>query len=180
MTTLGPRHSLASCLVTGTYKNYYDEELVKQIDEICLNSIEQGEKLREWATTSPVLELFGDTQRERNVKASKFASFCIRSDIKAYMCYLEQNIFESWNIKYGVRNTFDYQGNRGGKILFVMNDLWDLHIGTGFWIMLMALVVSVTKWVKEKKCPWNWLGVAGTLLIIYIFVYIGSYADLGA
>ena len=43
--------------------------------------------------------------------------------------------------------------------------------------MLIAIIASVLKWIKRKECPWYWLGVAGTLLIIYLSVYIGSYAD---
>lgn len=178
LTNLGPRHSLVPCLVTENYKNHKDKDLVGQIEKICTENVKLGKSLRGYETTTPVLDLFGNTERERYINARNFASFCIKSDVRGYISYLLDNIICSWKISYSIRNSNISHSKTSDLALSWLNDLAGyMHIGMGFRIMGIAIIASVVKWIRRKKCPWYWLGIAGTLLGIYISVYIGSYAD---
>lgn len=74
LTNLGPRHSLVPCLVTGCYQNYPDRSLVQEIEQIYNSSIENGDTGRGWATTTPIMQLFGTTAREQNINVRHFTS----------------------------------------------------------------------------------------------------------
>lgn len=183
LTNLGPRHSLVPCLVTGSYLNYPNQSLVLEIDNIYNASIEAGNDPRSWATTTSVMELFGSTERERNVKTKAFTSYCIKTAPGAYLHYLLDNIVRYWNsryISYGAlfADISDSSATMfAGLILFIQRDLSLVEVGTGFYMIAFSFFLALYKWFKEKQCPWYYLGVWGTLTVIEASVFLGSYDE---
>ena len=182
LTNLGPRHSLVPCLLTGNYLNYPDQSLVSKIESIYNAGIEAGNNPRGWTVTTPIMELFGSTERERNMNVRAFTSYCIKTDLGAYLRYQLDNIITYWNSSYAnaYKNTFaDISSSTTNWfatiILFIQRDLSLCEVGTGFYMLTFSLCLASYKWFKEKQCPWYYLGVWGTLTVIEASVFLGSY-----
>lgn len=178
LTTLGPRHSLVTCLETGSYKNYPDKRLVEEIEKICEECVAQGGYLSDYGTTTPIMELFGSNEKEININVSRFASYCIKTEKKAYWEYQVQKILYYWKTPYGGYANIRTQGNIR-EILFMLQRriFWPLDIETGFIVMGIAWIMAIYEWIRTKKCPWWWLGCGGMLLGIEMSVYLNSYGE---
>lgn len=74
-----------------------------------------GRKFEGICNNNACFGIIGDTERERNIEASNFASFCIKSDLKGYISYLLDNILNSWKGAYSIRNNGSYVSH--GKAL---------------------------------------------------------------
>lgn len=176
LTNLGPRHSLVPCIVTESYKNYPDEELVSEIEAIIESRKAEGGDIRDWDTTTPIMELFGDTERERNIRMAEFTSYCKRSDRKAYGWYLLNMINRYKKDRYA-QSEMECNSWISAKTWEITQKFGFLRIETGFWVILFSTVAAILLWIFDKKCPWYFLGTAGTLLIIEVSVFTQSYSD---
>ena len=177
LTNIGPKHSLINCLVTGVYLNYPDQSLVSEIDSIYSAAIEAGKYPRATSTTVPIMDLFGSPAHERNIKLKAFTSYCIKTDPGAYRRYLLDNIIAWWNRSYVIKAdisspTTDWFAR---IILFIQRDLSLCEVGTGFYMLIFCFCLALYKWCKERQCPWYYLGVWGTLTIIEVSVFLGSF-----
>lgn len=181
LTNIGPRHSLVPCLVTGNYLNYPDQSLVSKIDSTYNAGIDAGNTPRGWDTTTPIMELFGSTERERNINVSAFTSYCIKTDLGAYLRYLFDNIISYWNRPYYINVFSDVSSSSAnmfsGIILFIQRDLSFFEVGTGFYMIAFSFCATLYIWLKKKKCPWFYLGIWGALTVIEVSVFLGSYDD---
>lgn len=182
LTNLGPRNSLAPCLVTGNYLNYPDQTLVSEIESIYNASIEAGNNPLEWGTTTPIMELFGSTERERNINVSEFTSYCIKSDLGSYLRYLLNNIIKYWNSSYAHNFSRDdifssFTNLFARIILFTQCDLSFGEVGTGFYMIAFCFSLTIYMWIAKKQCPWFYLGIWGTITAIEASVFTGAFDD---
>ncbi len=179
LTNLGPRHSLVPCLLTGCYLNYPDEELTSEITRVFNDCLAAGDDGRGWATTTPVMELFGANLREQNINVSEFTSYCLRTDPMAYLRYQYGNISTYWSKPYSriiFPDILQYAPNPLFKILlFMQRDLPVFTVGSGFYMMALCLFLTLYQWIRTKRCPYFYLGVWGAITVIEASVFLGSY-----
>ena len=168
----GPRNMLIACLETGLYQNYPDQELVERIDKIYL----KNQKSIRWETTlKPILLMFGDSEKEYNIKIHKFNLYCIRSDYRVYLKYLLQRFIRVTNREYGleppdvdVRSPMFSVIYQMQEILFPSMRIGHIYLIDGTFFLLM-----IRKWRKSGSCPWYYLGTWGVILVILVSVFIG-------
>lgn len=174
---LGPRHALAISLATETYKNYPDAELVNQIDKIYN---EYGRDFGEHAATTKMMELLGNDKISRNRGTSEFVKVCNSYDSMArYEFVIESVINSIKNESYTLGWLYHKQPNVLVNIIAAIQKyifgIIENHLFWLFVIPVCTLISTIMQWIKKKECPWIHLGITGTLLIIIIANYMGSY-----
>lgn len=177
VSNLGPRHALAISLATETYKNYPDAELVDQIDEIYS---EYGRDFGEHAATTKMMELFGNDRISRNRGTSEFVKVCNSYDPMARYEFVIESIINSIkNESYTLGWLYHKQANVLVNIIAAIQKyifgVMENHLFWLFVIPVCTLISTIMQWIKKKECPWIHLGITGTLLIIIIANYMGSY-----
>lgn len=183
LTQLGPRHDLVTCLVTGTYKNYPDKELVAKIDEILQADIAEGKNIKRYPTTSAVMKLFGDEARPRNIAVIKFNKFCEKSDPVAHFKFKIQNIKDFWDADYESTNWQLWEDaltyNRVEKLMYKVQKyvFSNVHVRFSFIMLFICMIMTVVMWVAKKQVPWHYLGMTGTILILLFAVFNNAYAS---
>lgn len=183
LTQLGPRHHLVTCLVTGTYKNYPDKELVAQIDEIVQKDLAEGVNIRRYPTTSAVMKLFGEDVKQRNIKVTEFNKYCKKTDPMAHLNFKIQNIKDFWNDCYESTDwrIWDYAieySRIEWAMFYIQKYVFSyVHIRFGFIMLFIAAIMTAVLWIKKKEIPWHWLGMSGTICILLYAVFANAYAS---
>ncbi len=171
----GPQHTLAACLESGIYKNYPDQELVKEMERIYMENKQQvgGRVLKEISC------MFGSNKREYNPQLAEFNSYCIKSDPICYVRYLLSRFTDNVNLRLKMDETVTSNENTIDHFVLQIQSLliFVLRIGHIYLIDLAALFLLVKKWLKSGKCPWYYLGTVGILSAIVISVFLGTYGD---
>ena len=44
-------------------------------------------------------------------------------------------------------------------------------------ISFVSLFVTIRKWIKEKECPFEWIGMTGGMLMVLITVNLAAYSE---
>ena len=183
LTQLGPRHNLVTCLVTGTYKNYPDKDLVAQIDRILEEDRAAGKNIKRYPTTGRVMRLFSDDERERNILVAQFNRYCAKSDPMAHIMFKLDNIVKYWGVAYENRDwqLWDYAVEYNGfeRLVYKIQKyvFSSVHIWFCFIMLAISIVMTAFLWVRRKAIPWHWLGMSGTILILLFAVYNNAYAS---
>ncbi|MCR5250350.1 MAG: glycosyltransferase family 39 protein [Lachnospiraceae bacterium] len=175
MSNLSARHKIVHALRSGTYLEHPDREMVEKIEEIYrANGYEYA-----YATTTPVLELFGDTQVEQNRKALAFAKECLRSDLPAYAKDLVRTAVDEMFWKYDAPyETRLCEGKIPNLLLNLQQICFSfLRVAYVCALCFAALVWLVAKWIREKKCPFALLGLSGGMLLILVTVNLAAYSE---
>ncbi len=186
LTQLAPRHGLVTCLVTETYKNYPDKELVAKIDAVLEDHRAQGLNIRRYQTTTEVMKLFGgyeDDKRTNNIRVTEFNKYCKKSNPMAHLKFKFNNIIDYWDTPY--ENTewglWDYaiEYSRAERVIyFIQKHIFStLYIWCDFLMLFICIVMTVFKSIRYKEIPWYWLGMSGTMLILLYAVYGNAYAS---
>lgn len=86
LTNLKPRHDMVKVLQSGLYLNHTDKELVENIKKLYRDS--------EWLDIviykQELMDLFGDSAKDANIKMSEFNAYCIKTDLSAYFGHLHK------------------------------------------------------------------------------------------
>ncbi len=171
----GPRHMLVSCLVTDLYKNYPDKQLVEMIEQIYIDhNYSIG-----YETTTPIMQLFGNSWRDINMRVNEFNSYCLKTDVSAYVSYLWKTAIGNLPVSYGGSyGTTVYENEVYHILMNLQTSVFpEIKIGQAYIIDIVSIFFLIKKWIKNKTCPWYYLGVAGLISSIYISVYIGTYNE---
>lgn len=168
----GVRHMLITCLETELYKNYPDQELVEEIDRIYL---ENNKSVDVKTTINPIKRLFGENNREQNIRVREFCRYCIRTEPGVYVRYLIRHFVRATDLGYMLEQSELYENPLLFRILYyVLAIVFPIvKIGHLYLIGGATFLLLVIKWKKEKACPWYYLGTAGMILVILVSVIVG-------
>lgn len=169
-----PRHDLAKVLESGLYKNYPDKQLVSEIEEI----FEGNGWSIAYDTTTPVMELFGDSRKEHRQGVKAFNKYCIKSNPVGFAKYMFTVVVSSlWTPFDGYRQL----EIRLPDVYYLEQILYAIFkimtIGHVFLICGMLWIETIRTWVASRECPFILAGFAGGILSILALVYLGTYAE---
>lgn len=170
----GVRHMLITCLDTELYKNYPDQELVEKIDRIYL---ENNKSVDVKTTLIPIRQLFGENNREQNIRAREFCRYCIRTEPGVYVRYLIRRFVRATDLGYKLEQSELYKNSLLFRILYyILAIVFPIvKIGHLYLIGGATFLLLVIKWKKEKACPWYYLGTSGMIMVILVSVIVGTY-----
>lgn len=95
-TDVNPRHSLVKVLESQAYKSYPDKKMVEQID-----TIYSGHNYGiGYATTTPIMMLFGDDPKEINIEVAKFCRECIKDNFDLYIRNIIRATWDMFDIEF--------------------------------------------------------------------------------
>lgn len=179
VSTLGPRHELINCLATGTYKNYPDKDLVSQIDAYL---VEGGGDWEEHSISTAIMELFGDDKTSQAKGTKEFATYCDKSDPSARYKFIINNIKNSIiNEGYDMGWIYHKKANVMTNIIAgIQMYLFGIVENRLAWLFVMPLVLivaAIVLWIRNKTCPWLYLGVFGVTFATIIVNYLGDYGS---
>ncbi len=175
MSSLSSRHKLVHALRSGTYLNYPDKELVEKIDTI----YRENDYIYGYVTTTPVIELFGDTWQEQNKGTLAYAKACLRSDLPAYAKDLLVTALEEvrWKFRAGYATRLDRPAFVG-KILDIMEFIFDpLRVAYVCLVCLIGFVLFIIDWIRKKECPFEMMGLVGGILLVLVSVNVAAYSE---
>jgi len=183
LTRLGPRHNLVTVLVTRSYLNYPDKELVEKIDAIVKADEAAGINIRRYPTTNKVMDLFGDSVKEKNLALSKFNKYCAKSARWDHFMFHINNITDYWDTPY--ENTdwklwdyaIEYSSFERGVYWIMKNIFSSMHIWFSFLMLAVTLIMSIYTLIRDKDVPWYWLGMWGSMTVLLYAVYKNAYAS---
>lgn len=175
MSNLTSRHKLVHALRSGNYLNYPDEELVAEIDRI----YREHDYVYNYDCTTPIMELFGDSWQEQNQGTLAYARWCLRSDPVSYLKDLIVVGIDGALWKFRAPYVpVDPPGAAGELLLKLINLCFNIvRVGYMEIISLVSLVVTIRKWIREKVCPFEWLGMTGGMLMVLISVNLAAYSE---
>lgn len=183
LTRLGPRHNLVTVLVTRSYLNYPDKELVEKIDAIVKEDEAAGINIRRYPTTNKVMDLFGDSVKEKNLALSKFNKYCAKTARWDHFMFHIKNITDYWDTPY--ENTdwklwdyaIEYSSFERGVYRIMKNVFSSMHIWFSFLMLAVTFIMSIYTGFRDKDVPWYWLGMWGSITVLLYAVYKNAYAS---
>lgn len=186
LTSLGPRHNLVTVLVSESYRNYPDKELVARIDEILADARAEGVNIRRYPTTTKVMNLFVDDPTDfkaRNLAVSRFNKYCKHSDPVGTLKFKLSNVAYYWNDCYESTDwklktdVLDYGRVSKGIYMIEKYVFSFVHIRFCFIMLTICIIMTIITAIRKKQLPWYWLGLTGTILILLLAVYGNAYAS---
>lgn len=179
VSALGPRHSVAKVLATESYKNYPDEKLVKQIDEVYES---YNRDFGSHSCTSEVMSLINDSenQPEKNKEILEFTKACNENNPGANTafilnCMKNDVLYNSYTLGWLYFDRANVFTNIVAKLYRLVFGQYICKMWLMFGMTVISAIFTIVKWIKEKKCPWFFLGTFGVLFIIIGINYLGSY-----
>lgn len=168
ITKASVRQNLHVCMHQGFYKNSKDEQFIKDVEE----TIERGKKNGDipWLSTMEILEKYGNKRVQELVKISK------KESKKEYIQYLINLIsteskkqFNAYQ-KSCVSELSNVRGNFIKSFTF-------FRFSTVYLIMIMEAIMSIYKWIKNKKPDWIHLGLFGFIMAMLFTSFTGTNAE---
>jgi len=175
MSYLSSRHSLVHALRTGLYLNHPDKQLVSVIDTIYTdNDYSLG-----YNTTSAVMALFGESWKEQNIGTSSFAKECLMTGPFQYFCDLAQNMVFACVRKFDHDySAFTYTSSFSKAGINLLGLIFNpVRIGYGIILSLFGIFLSIKQWLKQRKCPFIFLGTSCGLILVPISTIAGAYSE---
>ena len=175
MGRLGPGHTLAKCLSTGLYENYYDKSTVELIKKIY---VESGYSLS-WTTLTPIMELFGNDMREINMRVKEFNSYCIKTDISRYIKCIGDIIINNMSTVYSHGyNEMAYENDIYRYFINLQEVVFsEVKFGHVYLIGIFSTVMAIVNQIKRRTMFWYYLGTAGIIFSIVLSVFVGTYSE---
>ncbi len=66
----------------------------------------------------------------------------------------------------------------GGLLLKLINLCFNIvRVGYMEIISFVLLFITIRKWIKEKECPFEWIGMTGGMLMVLISVNPAAYSE---
>lgn len=170
-----PRHDLVKVMESGLYKNYSDKELVNKIERIYAE--------HEWgigyATTSPVMALFGSDWKERRQAVASFNKACLKTDFSGFVKYMIQAAADTMEFYFDGYRVLEIRVPCAYNILEkIINSLFKtMTVGHVFLIGGLLFIEMIRIWITSRECPFILAGISGGIFSILISVYLGTYAE---
>lgn len=174
LTPMTPRHLLAACLRSGVYQNASDKELVQAIHSI----YEQNSRSLGYDTTTPVMALFGDSDRIFNPAVKEFCLDCIQRNPKQYIASIFHTMENHINASlYIQRSTMAYEHPLFKTCVSVQILLCTfLKIGHLYFLCFVEGITTLWIYIRSRVLDWIHLGLAVFLTMMVLFTFVGSYA----
>lgn len=177
MASLGPRHNLVKIIDSGLYKNYYDENIISEID-----TIREEANTLSYGLSTPVMRLLGDSDNYKiqNQKVAEFNSYCLKTDPAKYLKYLIFVCKDTLSVdlySQSYRNVII----RNDAIYFIEGIITPffrfLNVAQAYVIGLISVFIGLIQFIKNKDYILLCLG--GGILSILLSVTLGTYAAWG-
>ncbi len=159
------RQDLYVCILQGFYKNINDEQFEKYVEE----SMEEF-KDDEWSGVHKVLRKYG------NKKSQELIKMCKNASKKQYIEYLVNTIKHESSENFGAYNTLCISNSKNIQYNFIKSFSF-LNFFIVYIILIIEGILSIYRWIKNKKPNWINLGLFGFLLAILVTSFIGTNAE---
>lgn len=179
VSTLGPRHELINCLATGTYKNYPDKELVSQIDAYLE---EGGGEWEEHSISTKIMAIFGEDRPTQARMTKEFAAYCDKSDPSARYRFVFENVKnsflnEGYDLGWIYHKKANVLVNVIAKLQMYIFGIIENRLAWLFVVPVLMLISTVILWIRNRNCPWLFLGILGVTVATIIVNYLGDYGS---
>ncbi len=164
ITKASVRQNLYVCMEQGFYKNSKDEQFIKDVEE----TIPQYDTM--WGAVRKILADYGNERIQDLVSVSRKESMneyieyvinLINTHSNAYFdSYYTRLIDDTTNIQYNFINSFMF-----------------LKFSTVYLILIIEAVISIYKWIKNKKPSWIDLGLFGFITATLVISFIGTNSE---
>ena len=166
ITEASVRQDLYVCMSEGFYKNSKDEQFVKDVDA---KLAEKNGSI--WDANADLLKSYGNKRIQELVKEAR------KESSKEYIQYLVRLITNS-STEYFTSYFELYLYNNVNNIPFnFVNSFNFLKFSTVYLILVIECVLSIYRWIKNKKPDWINLGLFGFILAILVTSFIGTNAE---
>lgn len=168
ITKVSVRQDLYVCMDQGFYKNSGNEQFIQDVESSIKESEDKGEVF--FLAMERVLRQYGNKEIQELVKVSK------RNSIPQYMDYLI-NLVNTWsNEEFDAYYTICINELSNIKYNFVKSFNF-IKFSTIYFLIIIEGIVSVYKWIKNRKPDWIHLGLFGFIFVILFTTFIGTNAE---
>lgn len=167
ITSASVRQDLYICMNEGFYKNSNDKQFIEDVEKtIKQNNIK-------WNAVMEILNEYGNNRIIELVKISKKESF------NQYIRYLARLVKEQTNEKFRAytRNIYEIDNGINNVLYKNIEDFMFVKFSTIYFIIAIEGILSIYKWIKNKKPSWIHLGIFGFTTAIVITAFIGTNAE---
>jgi len=168
------RQNLFICIDQGFYKSSDNRQFIEDIEAekeaVKDNPYYSSSNLKVWKVEEIIQEKYG------NKKVQELTAYCVKQNIPQYIEYVINLIKDSSTTQYYGYSAMlpDYDS--------VMYDIQVLitkiaNFSYIYFLIIMELIITLYKWIKEKIVPWLHIGIFGFSFAIMLSTFIGTNAE---
>ena len=129
-----------------------------------------------------IYRLFGEDRPTQSKRTKEFASYCDKSDPIARYRFVMANIKNSViNESYDMGWLYHKKANVLVNLIAVIQmyvfGIIENRLAWLFVMPVLMLIATVLLWIKNKQCPWLYLGIFGVTFATIIVNYFGDYGS---
>ena len=165
------RQNLFICIDQGFYKASDNKQFIEDIEAAKEQATEKnGLEKKVWIVEKEIQEKYG------NKKVQELSSYCRNQMIPQYIQYLINLVKKHSNIQYsGYSSKIPNYDSVIYDILVFITKI--VNFSYVYLMIVIELIITIYKWIKDKKVPWIHIGIFGFSFAIIASSFIGTNAE---